>query len=132
MTNEISNSNVTKFDLEDRLIDFVLMVNKTLELLPKTYLGNNLSSQLTRSSTSPALNYGEARSAESKKDFVHKVKIVLKELRETRISLKIINKANLYKGDVNLLRKAANECEELISIFVSSSKTVQKSIPKYR
>jgi len=51
--------------LEDRLIDFALDVNKILEKLPRTYLGNNLSSQLTRSSTSPALNYGEAQSASS-------------------------------------------------------------------
>ncbi|RLD91072.1 MAG: four helix bundle protein [Bacteroidetes bacterium] len=118
--------------LENRLVDFAVLIINVSSNLQNSNAGKNMSNQIVRSGTSPALNYGEARSAESKKDFVHKVKIVLKELRETRISLKIINKANLYKGDVNLLRKAANECEELISIFVSSSKTVQKSIPKYR
>ncbi len=105
--------------LEDRLIDFALMVNKTLELLPKTYLGNNLSSQLTRSSTSPALNYGEAQSASSTKDYIHKMRICLKELRETNVGLKIINRGNLINNH-NLLNEVKKECGELVAIFVTS------------
>ena len=123
---------MTPDELEDRLVDFAVLIIKISGDLQNSNAAKNMSNQIVRSGTSPALNYGEARSAESRRDFVHKVKIVLKELRETRISLKIINKANLYKGDVDILEKAAKECEELISIFVSSSKTAQKAIPKYK
>jgi four helix bundle protein len=64
------------YDLEDRLIDFALQVDEIIEVLPNTNLANHIGSQLVRSCTSPALNYGEAQSAESQKDFVHKLKIV--------------------------------------------------------
>ena len=79
-----------KFDLEERLIEFVLLLDEITEQLPSTRLANHLAGQMVRSSTSPALNYGEAQSAESQKDFVHKMQIILKELRETKICLKII------------------------------------------
>ena len=88
-----------QFDLEDRLIDFALLVDEIIEKLPNTKLGNHIAGQLTRSSTSPALNYGEAQSAESTKDFVHKLKIILKELRETRVCLKIIMKKPLVANN---------------------------------
>jgi four helix bundle protein len=81
-----------KFDLEDRLIDFAIKVIAIVELIPSSRAGNHMSGQLVRSGTSPALNYGEAQSAESRNDFIHKMKICLKELRETKISLKIIYK----------------------------------------
>jgi len=71
------------FDLEDRLIDFSVSVIKIADQLPKTYTGKHLGAQIVRSGTSPALNYGEAQSAESRRDFIHKMKISLKELRET-------------------------------------------------
>lgn len=99
-----------KFDLEDRLVDFAVMVIEIAEALPNTRAGNHLAGQLIRCGTSPALNYGEAQSAESRKDFIHKMKVVLKELRETYICLKII---------------IFSECNELISIFVSSISTAQ-------
>ena len=114
-------------ELEDRLVDFSVLIIEVSSNLQNSNAGRNMSNQIVRSGTSPALNYGEARSAESRKDFVHKVKIILKELRETRVSLKIINKANLFKKDLSFLHKATIECEELISIFVSSSKTAQKN-----
>ncbi|MFD0990388.1 four helix bundle protein [Mariniflexile jejuense] len=76
-----------------------------------------------RSSGSPALNYGEARSAESHKDFVHKMGICLKELRESYNCLKIINKANLYTGNQEKMDRILDENNQLISIFVSSIKT---------
>ncbi|WP_340111724.1 four helix bundle protein [Maribellus mangrovi] len=66
-----------KYDLEERLIDFVLLVDAIIEKLPQTRLANHLSRQMIRSSTSPALNYGEAQAAESQKDFVHKMQIIL-------------------------------------------------------
>jgi len=105
--------------LEDRLIDFALDVNKILDKLPRTYLGNNLSSQLTRSSTSPALNYGEAQSASSTKDYIHKMRISLKELRETSVGIKIIERGKLL-DDYNFLLKVKKEASELIAIFISS------------
>ena len=118
---------MTPDELEDRLVNFAVLIIEVSGNLQNSNAGKNMSNQIVRSGSSPALNYGEARSAESRKDFVHKVKIILKELRETRVSLKIIKKANLYKEDLSYLEKAIKECEELISIFVSSSKTAQEN-----
>ena len=112
-----------KFDLEDRLIEFAVIIIKTAETLPKTYAGNHLAGQLTRSGTSPALNYGEAQSAESRNNFIHKMKVALKELRETNSCLKIIIKLNWISND-NIVLK---ECNELISIFVKSIETAKKN-----
>ena len=72
-----------KYDLEERLISFAIRMMTIAEGLPQTKSGIHLAGQLTRSGTSPALNYGEAQGAESKRDFVHKMRIILKELRET-------------------------------------------------
>jgi four helix bundle protein len=73
---------MNKFELEDRLVDFAVLIIDIVDNLPNTKAGNHLAGQLVRSGTSPALNYGEAQSGESRKDFIHKIKIVLKELRE--------------------------------------------------
>ncbi len=73
------------FDLEEQLIDFAVQIIRTAETLPKSKTGNHIAGQLIRSGTSPAPNYGEAQSAESRSDFIHKMKVSLKELRETRI-----------------------------------------------
>ena len=73
-----------KFDLEERLIEFAVRVIRTAESLPKTKTGNHISWQLIRSGTSPAPNYGEAQRTESRADFVHKMRLALKELRETQ------------------------------------------------
>ncbi|MBW2125944.1 MAG: four helix bundle protein [Deltaproteobacteria bacterium] len=67
-----------QFDLEDRLIDFAVRVIRTAESLPKTKVGRHIAGQLVRCGTSPAANYGEAQSAESRSDFIHKIKICLK------------------------------------------------------
>ena len=75
------------FDLEDRLIDYTIRIIRTAESLPKTKVGNHIAGQLIRCGTSPAPNYGEAQSAESRSDFIHKMKVCLKELRETRVWL---------------------------------------------
>ena len=91
--------------------------------MKRNYAGTHLSKQIVRSGTSPALNYGEARGAESKRDFVHKIKISLKELRETHISLRIIAKSGLVTKDKSKLDSALKECNELISIFVATTKT---------
>ncbi len=115
-----------KYDLEERLIDFAVEIIWITENLSNTKPGNHISGQLVRSGTSPALQYGEAQSAESRNDFIHKLKILLKELRETRVALKIINKAKL-SNDVNRIEKAFTECNELISIFVKSIETTKKN-----
>lgn len=67
---------IRKYDLEERLIDFVLLVDDITEKLPSTRLANHLAGQIVRSSTSPALNYGEAQAAESQRDFVHKMQVI--------------------------------------------------------
>ncbi len=115
-----------KFDLEDRLVDFSVLIIEIVNEMPKTKAGNHLSGQLVRSGTSPSLNYGEAQSGESRKDFIHKIKIVLKELRETFVALKIIHNAKLYKIESKIIR-AKKENDELISIFVKSIKTAKNN-----
>jgi four helix bundle protein len=74
---------------------------------------------------SPALNYGEAQSAESRNDFIHKMKIILKELRESMISFKIIERTGMYNPDKTIEIKS--ECNQLIAIFVKSVETAKKN-----
>lgn len=93
------------------------------EALPKTVASKNLSGQIVWSETSPALNYAEAQSAESKADFVHKIKICLKELRETFVCLKIIQRKGYFKE--TRLEPLLNENMELVSIFVKSIQTAK-------
>jgi len=81
---------MNKRELNERLIDFVVMAIRVTDVLLETKGGNHRAGQLVRSGTSPALNYGEAQSGESRRDFVHKLQIVLKELRESLNALKII------------------------------------------
>ncbi|MEZ5386281.1 MAG: four helix bundle protein [Prosthecobacter sp.] len=111
--------------LEDRLVNFAVRVISVVEALPDTKAGKHLAGQLVRSGTSPALNYGEAQSAESRSDFVHKMKVCLKELRETCICLKIIERKPMCsKARLNPLLK---ECDELIAIFVKSIQTAEQN-----
>ena len=114
-----------KFDLEDRLIDFAILVDDVVEGLPNTRFGNYIAGQLVRSGCSPALNYGEAQSAESRNDFIHKMKLILKELRESLVSLKLIEKRGIDKS--GKLLSAKDECNQLISIFVKSIETAKKN-----
>lgn len=111
-------------DIEDRLIDFAVRVLNVTEALPNTKAGNHIAGQLVRSGTSPAPNYGEAQSAESRKDFIHKMKICLKELRETLIWLRIIERKRLCPPE--RLADILEECDELIAIFVASVKTAEE------
>jgi len=115
-----------KYDLEKRLIDFAVSIINIVEMLPNTRAGNHIAGQLIRCGTSPSPNYGEAQSAESRNDFIHKIKIVLKELRETLVWLKIIHRKALIprKQDLDAVLK---ECNELISIFVTSTRTAEKN-----
>ena len=118
-----------KFDLEDRLTKFAVMISNLAESLPNTLSGKYLAGQLIRSGLSPALNYGEAKSAESPNDFIHKLKIALKELRETFIALKII-KQKSYEKVVVLTDQSIKECNELICIFVKCIQTAEQNRKK--
>lgn len=118
-----------KFDLEKRLIEFAVLIIEITENLYTTRAGNHIAGQLVRSGTSPALLYGEAQSAESRNDFIHKLKILLKELRETLIALKIIKNVPLTKK-FDLVDKGMIECNELIAIFVKSIETARKNNEK--
>ncbi|MFZ2281645.1 MAG: four helix bundle protein [Prosthecobacter sp.] len=111
--------------LEDRLVDFAVRIITVVESLPDTKAGRHIAGQLIRSGTSPAPNYGEAQSAESRADFVHKMKICLKELRETLIWLKIIERKPLCSK--TRLTPILTECDELISIFVKSIQTAERN-----
>lgn len=113
-----------KYDLEDRLIQFAVDVILACGKLDGNFASLHLSKQLIRSTTAVALNYGEAQSAESARDFLHKMKICLKELRESLINLKIQKGANLIK-DIEKLDYLLKENNELIAIFVSSIRTSQ-------
>jgi len=113
-----------KYDLETRLIDFAVQIIALAESLPNSRTGSHLANQLVRSGTSPALNYGEAQSAESRNDFIHKMKIVLKELRETSISLQIIKRTGLSESAPRL-SSVLDECRELIAIFAKSLQTAE-------
>ena len=116
-------------NLEERLIRFAVSAISIAEKIKKSFAGNDLSAQLVRSSTSSAQNYAEAESAESRRDFIHKMKVVLKELRESQVSLKIIHLSKLYTEESTIL-SAISESNELISIFVISIKTAVKNLEK--
>ena len=114
-----------EFDLQDRLIDFSVRIIALSEALPDTKAGKHVSSQILRSGTSPAPNYGEAQSAESRADFVHKLKVALKELRETAIWLKVIRRAHMIEP-ASMIDSLINETDELIAILFTSVETARK------
>jgi len=116
---------MTPRELEDRLIVFAIDIIRLSDGIKPSIAGNNLSGQIVRSSSSTALNYGEAQSGESPKDFVHKLGICLKEIRETFINLRIIDGAKLHV-DQQLLNNLKTESNELISIFVKSIETSKR------
>lgn len=116
----------TKYDLEDRLVEFSILVIEIVESLPETRAGNHIAGQLIRCGTSPTLNYGEAQSAASRNDFINKMTICLKELRETMVCFKIISKKPLIRESLKL-SNASDECNQLISIFVKSIETAVKN-----
>ena len=123
-------SEIKKFDLEERLVRFAVLIISLAESLEDSIAGKYIAGQIIRSGISPALNYGEAKSAESVNDFIHKMKVALKELRETYISLMIIQAKPLTKK-TELLSSCLLEGNELISIFVKSIQTAEKNKAKH-
>ncbi len=123
---DIDKNNPKKFDLQNRFIDYAVRIIHVSEQLPETKAGKHISFQILRSGTSPAANYGEAQSAESRADFIHKLKVSLKELRETEVWLKIILQAKLIKPSTKL-SPLLQETDELISILFKSIDTAKKN-----
>ena len=114
------------FNLQDRLVDYAVRIINLCEALPKSRTGKHICSQLLRSGTAAAPNHGEAQSAESRADFVHKLKIALKELRETETWLKIIARAKLIKPP-DKLEPLQRETSELIAILFRSIETARQN-----
>jgi four helix bundle protein len=114
-----------KYDLEERLLNFTASIVRLADSLPNTKAGNHIAGQLLRCGTSPLANHGEVEAAESRKDFLHKLRICLKELRETWRWLRLIGRLDLSQG--GQLRAALTEVEELIRIFAASVRTTEKN-----
>ncbi|HEY2825225.1 MAG TPA: four helix bundle protein [Gemmatimonadales bacterium] len=117
---------LTPDQLQDRLIDVGANVGIILRQLPRDLVAGHVAKQLIRSATSPAANYAEARAAESRRDFVHKMQIALKELRETRVWLRLIERLGPTPSGLEPL---IQECLELVSIFAKSVKTARGGGP---
>ena len=115
-----------KFDLEDRLVNYTCKMIDIVESLPNSRSGNYISGQLIKSCHSPAFNYGEAQAAESRNDFIHKMGVVLKELKECRTALKIIQIKEMIKPKEKL-SQVFEETEELIAIVAKSIATAKKN-----
>lgn len=117
---------MNKFELENRLIDFSVRVVECIEVLEKRNVNLHLKDQVIRSCTASSLNYGEAQSAESKKDFIHKIGIVMKELRETQINLKMLSRLNPMDQDVTI-SELIKENDELLAIMYRTIQTARKN-----
>jgi four helix bundle protein len=125
----LTKENAGSFDLEDRLLRYAASIVRLVEKLPNDRSGNHVAAQLLRSGTSPLPNHGEAQAAESAADFVHKMRICLKELRESRRWLKLIIEVPLLKEKTEVNR-LIDETEQLIKIFVASVRTAQQNAAK--
>lgn len=118
---------VRKYDLENRLLEFASAIIDLSEKLPSSRAGNHIAGQILRSGTSPLPNHGEAESAESREDFIRKLKLCLKELRETRRWARLIQRKGWAKNETAPLY-VLSESDELIRIFASSIKTAQQNL----
>lgn len=128
MQNEARGLERKGADIEERLLEFAVRIGKAIDTLPDTRLGRHIAGQLVRSGTSPAPNYAEACAAESKKDFIHKLAIVLKELRESSVWIRLIVKSELVpEKRLELLR---DECDQLCKIIAKSLVTAKSTQPR--
>jgi len=116
-----------RYDMQERLLNWTAAVVRVAELLPPTRAGTHIAGQIVRSATSPLANHAEAQGAESRRDFVHKMRVALKELRETRTWLLLVQRMGLAK-DRKALEPLLRESDELIAIFVSSVRTAKKNL----
>ena len=123
MQNKDNESARKGADIEERLLEFAVRAGKAVDALPNTRLGRHIAGQLVRSGTSPAPNYAEACAAESKKDFIHKLAIVLKELRESCVWIRLIVKSELIPEQ--RLEPLLDECNQLCKIIAKSLVTAK-------
>jgi four helix bundle protein len=123
---EYSATRKPAYDLEDRLLEFAAKIVELTESLPNTRSGNHIAGQLLRCGTSSLSNHGEVEAAESRKDFLHKLRICLKELRETKRWLRLLGRVNRVGTPANF-NSCLNEVEELIRIFVASVRTAERN-----
>ncbi len=123
---EYATRNPPRYDLEDRLLAFAANIVELIEVLPTTRAGNHIAGQLLRCGTSPLSNHGEVEAAESRKDFLHKLRVCLKELRETKRWLRLVGRLRKMGPPANFTA-CLNEVEELIRIFVASIRTAEKN-----
>jgi len=119
---------MTSVELSERLMDFAARTGKMVDALPDTRLGRQIASQLVRSCTSPVANYEEACGSESRRDFVHKLSICLKELRETHAWIRLTIKAGLLPE--TKLAELREEGRELCCIIAQSRLTAKKDSTK--
>lgn len=120
------NKENRKYDLEERLLEFASAIIDLSEKLPNSRAGNHVAGQILRSGTSPYPNHGEAEDAESREDFIHKLKLCLKELRETRRWARLIKRKGWAKDETALIF-VLSESDELIRIFFSSIQTAKRN-----
>ncbi|HTY88195.1 MAG TPA: four helix bundle protein [Candidatus Acidoferrum sp.] len=120
-----------EFDLEDRLLESASASIDLSEMLPDTRSGNHVAGQILRSGTSPDPNHAEAEAAESRDDFIHKLKVCLKELRETRRWERLIKRKGWTMEEPTLLF-VLSESDELIRIFHSSIQTAERNAASKR
>ena len=129
MANDTSFDIQHSFNLEERLLEFAARIIRLADALPNTQTGKHVAGQILRSGTSPMAQHGEAQGAESRKDFLHKMKIALKELRETSRWLKLITRVSLIEK-TELLDPLIKETDELTRIFVTSIRTAPANAEK--
>ena len=120
-----TNKAGSRFDLEDRLLECTVRLSKLVDALPNSRTGNHVAGQLLRCGTWPFANHGEVQAAESRKDFIHKLGVCFKELKEIRRWLRFIARIKLISA--KRLRSLLIESEELIRIFSASIRTAEKN-----
>ena len=114
-----------KSELENRLVKFSISIIALTKEMEEGFESQHLGKQIIRSGTATALLYGEAQGAISKKDFIHKISLVLRELKETEINLSIIEGSNLYKNQ-SQMDWYKDECLQLIRIFMKTMQTAKQ------
>jgi four helix bundle protein len=124
-TSNVQKPSEPRFDLEERLLEFSANIIQLIDGLPNTRAANHVAGQLLRCGTSPLGNHGEVQAAESRRDFVHKLRICLKEFKETRRWLRLLKRSQLLP--TQKMEPILQETEELIRIFAASVRTAEKN-----
>ena len=114
-----------RFDLDERLLNFATAVCRIVSEFPGNRIGIHIAGQLVRSGTAPAAHYAEAQGAESRRDFVHKLRLALKELRESLVWLCLARRTGLATD--RPIELAVRECQELIAILATSIRTARRN-----